>query len=277
MATAKINDIEMYYEEHGDADAEPVLLIMGFVGNALAWAPQIPSLSEQYRVIAFDNRGAGRSGQPAGAYTIPQMADDAAALLGHLGVDAAHIVGASMGGMIAQEFALRHPQRVRTLSLLCTTPGGPNASTTARLQESAREIMETESLEASMTPERIEEAMLEMFSPEFIANPNAEFALFAASALQFPATIDGMKGQFQAILAHDTYDRLPQIAAPTLVLAGDTDPLVDPQDAHILADRIPGAQLQIFPRMRHGFNFEAAGGVNGALLQFIGAHAGVAA
>lgn len=95
MTTAKINDIDMYYEEHGDPAAEPVLLIMGFTSNAAAWAPQIPALAERYHVVAFDNRGSGRTTQPDGAYTIPQMAADAAALLDHLGIASAHVVGAS--------------------------------------------------------------------------------------------------------------------------------------------------------------------------------------
>src|SRR5258707_1069095 len=123
MATAKINGIEIYYEVHGSG--EPLLLIIGLGTNATGWYLQIPGFSKEYRVIAFDNRGAGRSENPNEPYTMPQMAEDAIGVLDTLGVDAAHVFGMSLGGMIAQELALRHPERVKTLSLGGTMCGGP--------------------------------------------------------------------------------------------------------------------------------------------------------
>ena len=129
MTIASINDIDLYYEEHGDPSAEPLLLIMGFTMNAASWALQIPALAERYRVIAFDNRGVGphdasRTGRTAFRRWPPMPRR----LLDHLGIESAHIVGASMGGMIAQEFAIRYPARVRGLVLACTTPGGPHSA-----------------------------------------------------------------------------------------------------------------------------------------------------
>src|SRR5215212_2886942 len=100
MSTVTVNDVELYYEEHGNGD--PLLLVMGLAADSTAWLFQLPAFSERYRTIVFDNRGVGRSAKPAGPYTIHQMADDAAALLGELGIDRAHVVGVSMGGMIAQ-------------------------------------------------------------------------------------------------------------------------------------------------------------------------------
>jgi pimeloyl-ACP methyl ester carboxylesterase len=273
MALAQINGIEIYFEEQGNRDGEPVLLIMGLGGNALAWAPQIEALVPHYRVIAFDNRGAGRTSKPEGPYTMTQMAADAAGVLDEVSVPSAHIVGASMGGMIAQEFALQYPQRVRTLTLMCTTPGGPHSAGFAEMKVAATELDRTEDLAAAMTPERMQEMMLQMFSPEFIANPGPGFAQMVGSAVQFPATAESMRSQMAAILAHDTYGRLPTIVAPTLVMAGDADPMVDPANAHILAERIPGAQLRMYPGLRHGFTAERPDEVNAALLDFLGKHA----
>ncbi|HYM15667.1 MAG TPA: alpha/beta fold hydrolase [Dehalococcoidia bacterium] len=269
MTIASINGIDLYYEEHGDAAAPPLLLIMGFTMNAAAWASQIPALSERYRVIAFDNRGAGRTTQPEGAYSITQMADDAAGLLDHLGIASAHIVGASMGGMIAQEFALRYPARVRGLVLACTTAGGPHSAGYDEMMAQSEEGMAVTDLVAAMTPDRIKENMDLMFTADFQAHPGPGLMQIAAAALQYPQTLAGMKGQLEAIRAHDTYDRLPQIAAPTLVIAGDADMLVDARNSPLLAQRIPGAKLVMFPGLKHGFTAEKPDEVNAAILGFL--------
>jgi pimeloyl-ACP methyl ester carboxylesterase len=271
MTTAQINGIEIYYEEHGDPKAEPVLMIMGFTGNAAAWAPQVPALAARYHIIALDNRGAGRSAQPPGAYTMQQMAADAAGVLDAAGVESTHIIGASMGGMIAQEFALQYPQRVRTLVLACTTPGGPHSPDYERMQTEAATMLDADAID--VTPERMRETLEMLFTPEFIANPGPGFMQFAGSSMQYPASLEGTKAQMRAILAHDTYDRLPQIAVPTLVVAGDADPLVSPENSRILAERIPGAELRLLPGLRHGFTAEKPEETNAILLEFLAQHA----
>ena len=277
MTIARINGIDLYYEDHGDARKEPVLLIMGFTGNAGAWAAQIPALAERYRVIAFDNRGAGRSSRPDGPYSMQGMAADAAALLDHLAIASAHIVGASMGGMIAQEFALQYPERVRSLVLACTTPGGPHSFGYEKMVAEAPALLESEDLSAVVTPEQIQAQMLLVFTPEFIAHPHEGLAQMIGSALQFPASLAGVKGQMRAILAHDTYDRLPRISARTLVISGDADELVDARNSPLLAERIPGATLVLLAGQRHGFTAEKPAETNAAILDFLGKHAAVPA
>ena len=118
MPKVKVNGIELNYVESGSGD--PLLLIMGFGGDHLAWVFQVPAFSGKYRVISFDNRGAGQSSVPDAPYSTRMMADDAVGLLDALGVERAHVLGVSMGGMIAQEVALNHPRRVRSLQLHCT-------------------------------------------------------------------------------------------------------------------------------------------------------------
>lgn len=277
MATLKANGIDIYFEQHGEQNAEPVLLIMGFAMNAGAWGAQIDALKERYRVIAFDNRGAGRSSQPAEAYTIPMMAEDAIAVLDSLGIASAHIVSASMGGMIAQELTLRHPERVRTLTLMCTMCGGPHAPGFDVISERSKELDEITDLEASITPERAMEFALELFTPEFLKEPGPGLMQMAGTTAMFPSTLDGIKGQNAAILGHNTYDRLPQITAPTLVLAGEDDPMIPAANSRILAERIPNARLRVWPGLRHGFNAERPDEVNAELLAFLDAHAGTSA
>ena len=269
MATIKVNDIDLYYEEHGDAAADTVLLIMGFSMNAGAWAPQIDALKARYHVIAFDNRGAGRSSQPAGSYSMAQFTSDTAALLDAVGAGPVHVMGASMGGMIAQEFTLRYPERVRSLTLLCTTPGGPHSAGYEQMRENARLLDEVTDLQASMTPERALEFAQQLFTPEFLAAPSAGLMQMAGSTAQFPSTLEGLKGQMAAILAHDTYERLPQIAVPTLVMAGDADPMIDPANSRILAERIPNARLRLFEGQRHGFTAEKPDEVNAEIVAFL--------
>jgi pimeloyl-ACP methyl ester carboxylesterase len=124
-----------------------------------------------------------------------------------------------------------------------------------------------------VTPERMRETLEMLFTPEFIANPGPGFMQFAGSSMQYPASLEGTKAQMRAILAHDTYDRLPQIAVPTLVVAGDADPLVSPENSRILAERIPGAELRLLPGLRHGFTAEKPEETNAILLEFLAQHA----
>lgn len=269
MSTVTSDGIELYYEDHGDRTAEPVLLIMGFIMNAGAWAPQIEALAPRYHVIAFDNRGSGRSAQPPGPYNMREFVADTAAVLDAAGADSAHIIGVSMGGMIAQQFTLAHPDRVRSLILMATTPGGPHSYGYDTMRTNARELDDIATIEDAMGGERLGEFARQLFTEEFLAAPGAGFAQMVGSTMQHPSTLDGMRGQMAAIVGHDVYDRLPEIHIPTLVLSGSDDVMVDARNAPLLAQRIPGAELREFPGLRHGFAVERPDEINPVILEFL--------
>ena len=270
MPTAQINGITMYYEEQGSG--EPLLLIMGLSGHTLFWMFQAPVLAQKYRVITFDNRGAGRTDAPAGDYSTRQMADDAAALLDHLGIERAAVVGWSMGGMIAQELALAHPQKVKRLVLLASLPrahawGHPWLD----FGEQARE--------KGLDPRGLTIWSLPwMYTPAFMTQLDmVQTALDRAALDPFPISAQGFAGQAAACRAHNTLDRLGQVGAPTLVLVGAEDILTPPYYSREMAERIPGARLQILERGGHGMAIEYPQAVNEALLTFLAEEAPVPA
>jgi pimeloyl-ACP methyl ester carboxylesterase len=179
------------------------------------------------------------------------------------------VIGASMGGMIAQEFALRHPSRVRSLSLLCTTPGGPKSFGYAEMVENSKQLDEIKDLSELATPERMQQTIDVMFTPEFMKAPGAGFQAMVTSSIMYPSTLAGLRGQIAAIKAHDTVDRLGEIRVPTFVSTGEDDTLVDARNAPLLAERIKGARLKMFPGQRHGFTAEVPEAVNAALVEFL--------
>lgn len=260
--TVKVNDISIYYEIHGEG--EPLVLIMGWTFNSAHWFLQLPAFSEEYRVVVFDNRGTGRSDKPDGPYTMEMMAGDTAGLLDSIDIDAAHIYGISMGGMIAQEFALRYPHKVTSLILGSTTCGGPNSIPSApHVDPEAAERTPEENIRANL--ERI-------WSQEFIDNNPDLVGQHIAATLEYPTPTCGRLGQQKAVWAHDTYDRLPQIRAPTLVIAGSVDELVPVENSKILASRIPDAELVILKDAPHHFFTHTLEEANEAILDFLGRH-----
>jgi pimeloyl-ACP methyl ester carboxylesterase len=274
MPTAKVRDIELYYEEHGSG--VPLLCIMGFATDSMGWLLQVPEFSKRYRTIVFDNRGVGRSSKPSGAYTIHEMADDAAGLLDQLDVDRAHVLGLSMGGMIAQELVLRHPHRVRGLVLAATFPEPDVATEEQRkvlFTQMGGSITEGGEMKidfTAMNPMLFFQNMLPLvFSPAFIQNELPKLISLFSGALQYGFSIEAIMGQMQAIMAHKATDRLAQIAAPTLVLTGDADRLISPANSDVIAEGIPGARLVRLPGGTHGFNFEMPDAFNRSVLDFL--------
>ncbi len=262
MPLAQIDAGDLYYEVAGEGP--PLLLIAGFSGNTTGWLPVQPALAEHFTLIMFDNRGAGRSFVPPGPYTTARMADDALALLDHLGVDRAHVLGSSMGGMIAQELALRHPERVGKL-LLNVTAGRPSPVLTRFLEANIWAI------EHGMPPEdRMFWVLPWMASPAIMTRHERVVQTLAVrQANPWPAPDAGLIAQAQAIMAHDALARVEQITAPTLVLSAAEDILTPAALGQELAEAIPGAQFHLLPQGSHVTAAEYPAEVSAAMLAFL--------
>ncbi len=259
--TTSPDGTRLHYEVHGAGD--PVLLIMGLGSNAYGWYRTIPWLAESHQAIAFDNRGVGRSDVPPGAYTIADMAADAAAVVDAAGHERVHVVGASLGGMIAQRFAVAYPDRVRSLVLVCTTPGG------------RRNVRASDEVMAGLVKGGED--------PATVYRRNAWFLYGDETRTRHPERIEedldyrgkiptlpaGYMGQLQAAMQHDAWDDLPSIAARTLVVHGDADLLIPPANGRLLAERIPGAELVTIPGAGHMLQADAGDTVRDAILRFL--------
>jgi len=235
-------DARIFWEAEGEGD--PVLFVMGLGYPAAMWYRMLPYVTDAYRAIRVDNRGVGATGVPPGPYSIEQMADDAAAVLEDAGEPSAHVVGASLGGFVAQELALRHPDLVRSLVLACTNCNGPHA-----LLPSAEAIAML-GARAKMSPRDAAYAAV-----PFIYASSTDPAMIEediAVRMRQPTEPEGYALQLEAALSHaGTFERLPRIAVPTLVVHGSADRLVDPANAPVLAGRIPGARLVMVDGASH--------------------------
>ena len=274
MSIARVGAIDLYYDEQGSGD--PLLLVMGLAADSAAWMFQLPDFARHYRTIVFDNRGVGRSAKPPGPYTIHEMADDTAGLLDVLGIARAHVVGVSMGGMIAQELALRHPDRVRGLVLACTYPE-PDAEVERQREFSVAQFGGTVAADGEM---RIDLTALDpmlffqhllprVFNQAFIDQELPKLMQLFSGALQYGFSMEALLGQVAAVMGHRATERLHQIKARTLVITGDADLLIPPANSRVLAENIPNAKLVTIPGGSHGFNFETPELFNQAVLDFL--------
>lgn len=249
MPSVQINGGELYYESHGDG--EPVLLIAGFACDHSYWSPVLPALSARHRVIMFDNRGTGRTTAPVASLSMPQMAADAAALLEALDLSSAHVVGHSMGGIIAQELAFSRPARVTSLTLI---------SSWARLDERGRAIIELWGELPKLTDPRTMGRLIApwMYTNRLFARPGAIDTLIDDMlAVQYPPTLDGIQQQSRAIRLADTSVRLGQIRCPTLVVVGREDILLPVAYSQALIDGIPGSEILVLEQTGHGLLIES--------------------
>lgn len=240
-----VRDIKMHVDERGDGP--PLLLVPGIPAIASDWAPLAERLASRRRTLAYDNRGSGRSTVTPGPYTTAQLAADAAALLEALGVERADVFGMSLGGMIAQELALARPDLVRRLVLGCTHCGVRHAARPPR-DAGLAFAMETDDWGLRMRT-------LAPFALATDADPEllARFVEKKAGDTQDPV---GYRAQIAAALSHDTYDRLPEIRMPTLILTGDDDRVIPGESSTVLHERIPDSELHTIPGTGHLFFLE---------------------
>lgn len=231
---------------------EPLLLIQGMSGTHASWGDAfLAGLEQDFATISYDHRGIGRSDPAPDPFSISDLARDAVALLDALGHERAHVLGISMGGMVAQELALQHPERVRTLTLGCTYSGGEGAAMAApeTIQRLTAGMM-------SGDREQAIRAGFEVNLSEGFAAVEDHWAPFLEMATSTPASIATIMLQMQAISAHDTLERLAGIAHPTLVVHGDADLMLPVANAHLIAAAIPGARLEILEDVGHMFWWE---------------------
>ncbi len=262
MPRTRVNGIDMYYEVHGAG--EPLLMIAGLGGDARGYAPVLPALAERYKVVLFDNRGAGQTEKPEEPYSVPMFAADTVGLLDALDIDRAHIIGGSMGGIIAQEVAINYPDRVKSLVLI---------STTARVDNLMRAITESWRIAAeNLDRKLLAKFMLPWgFSPEFYENHAAELEMAEAMLVENPQPLYAFLNQLNATMNYDATDRLSRISAPTLVMVAREDILTPLRFAHVLCGAIPRAKLVVLPRGGHGaFIAEAPAEGVAAILEFLG-------
>lgn len=271
MPHVRSGEISLWYETFGSG--EPLLMLMGLGGTIQAWGLQIPTLSRHFRLICPDNRGAGRSDKPPGPYSMAQFMDDVSAVLDAEGIDSAHILGASMGGLIAQEYCLRHPRRVRSLVLACTGPGFSDPARTPASPEALAPILMDR---RQATQEQVVEALMEVFyHPDYLARiPDLAQKLLKIERAN-PQPVHAFEAQLQAILAQEPLSpRLGGVRAPTLVLHGEHDQVWPLGNARALAEHIAGAKLVVIPGSAHMFLIEKPHEFNQAVLDFLGAQQG---
>lgn len=245
MSTADLGEIQLHYEEHGAG--MPLLLTPGIPAIADDWGPLTRRLSAGRRVIAFDNRGSGTSTTTGGPYSTRQLAADAVGLLDHLGIRRADVFGISLGGMIAQELALGWPERVDRLILGCTHAG--LAYSAPQPRETARAF----SIETDDWAERMRALAPLAFSEQVEPATLAAFIEKKSKDVQDP---EGYRAQIAAVLGHDAYERLAEIASPTLIVTGDDDRIIPALSSNVLHEAIPGSRLQEIEGAGHLFFIE---------------------
>jgi len=249
MPTVEVPGAELHYVREGSG--EPLLLIQGMSATHLTWGePFLSAVGEGFDRVAFDNRGMGLSGRAEMPFTIADMANDTLGLLDALEIESAHVIGISMGGMIAQELALAHPDRIRTLTLGATYCGGPNGKLMAR-----EDVERLGVAFADKDPTAVRRVMWEInLSPAFRAD-DSRFAAFEAMGAELRAPGPVVLQQMRACGLHNTSDRLGQIAVPTLVVHGTADALLPVENGHEIASLIP-APLELLDGVGHMFWWE---------------------
>lgn len=265
MPTTAVGDVEIYWESQGRG--KPLLLISGVSGGTWTWEESIDVWSPHFRVIVFDNMGAGRSSMPDRPYGIREMADHAAAVLDAAEEERAFVVGLSMGGMIAQELAVCHPGRISALVLGCTHCGGSE-----RIPP-ALEVIQGFADNAGLSPEEIVDKNLTLLvTPAFLNSGSDSLKRYRERQLNAPLQPDyALQRQLEAIRSFDVCDRLGSIQTPTLILTADCDQLVPAENGGLLAKLITGAKLKPFTNTGHLIYLERARTFQQTVIEFFDA------
>jgi pimeloyl-ACP methyl ester carboxylesterase len=262
MPFHRVNGIQIYFEEHGQG--EPLLLIQGLGYPSGMWFLQIPALSRHFRTIVFDNRGVGKTDKPDEPYSVPLMASDAAGLLAALGIQKTHVVSVSLGGYIAQELALNHPDRVDRLVLMATSCGSP------RYMELTKALWDEIAKLAGLPPEQIiRQGMSFAVTEKFYREHPDWIDRSVAVRMENLQPLYAFTRQSAAAMSFDIRDRAQLIRQPTLILAGAQDRIMPPVLTEELSRKIPQAQFKVFPNAAHLLFLEEADSVNRVLLDFL--------
>jgi 3-oxoadipate enol-lactonase len=250
MSKITVGDIDINYQIQGSG--KPLLMIMGLSFSLLDWGNHFLSLlAQNYQLILFDNRDGGQTSQSTRSYSIADMADDVAGLLDALQIPKAHVFGVSMGGAIAQQFALKYPDKLDKLILGCTIAGG-NCSQDGDISG----VMDGNLLDL-------------LFTQEFIKSDRPALEAFLKETIPFHSKGEALQRQLQAFAMHNTCDTLIDIRASTLVLTGDRDIAIPPANSDLLAAKIPNAQLEVIAGAAHGFSYSHADVTAKLILDFL--------
>jgi len=263
MPMTAVGDVEIYWESHGRG--KPLLLISGVSGGTWSWEESVVAWSPHFRVLVFDNMGAGRSSMPDRPYTIKEMADHAAAVLDAAKEEQACVLGLSMGGMIAQELVLNHPDRVSGLVLGCTHCGGSK-----RIPPTPEAIQRFADNRGLSPQEVIDKNLALLVTPEFLQGAPDSLMRYKERQLRAPFQPHyALQRQLGAIRGFDTSDRIGRIQVKTLILTADCDLLVPPENGRILANRITGAELKQFNSSGHLIYLECAQPFHDTVTRFL--------
>lgn len=246
------------------------MMIQGYSDTSETWdvlIPKLGELSKHHKTIVFDNRGAGRSSAPMGEYSIRSMADDAAGLLDALRIPKAHVLGVSMGGMIAQELAIDYPEMVKNLVLVSTFPGGSTLDSVKGMRLALEKMSWVTSTPPGMTPEAVMDQMVKMcYYPKFLEENRAKIL---SSSLKYPTSSSTMEKQYDAIMNFNAYPRLGMIRSKTLVIHGASDGLIMPEGGEIIAKGVPGSRLLMCEGASHSVLDEKWSMLKPVILDFL--------
>lgn len=263
MPSFQKDDFTMYYEVRGEG--EPMVCIMGITAPGAVWDDHVEEWQKHFECITPDNRGVGLSDKPTGDYTSAMMADDYANLIDHLGYEKVHVVGCSMGSIIAQQLGLRHPEKVKSLTLMCSW---------ARCDQQAKAVFSNILLaKAHYRPEDfMQYIQLLIFDKKSWDDPEFHASMLegreSAAADQNPQPLHGLEGQCAACVSHNTIEALPNLQIPTLVIGGENDVFTPRWMAEEIHAALPNSELFLYPDAGHGFHFENLEDFNQRIVTF---------